>query len=273
MSDPASTIEDNSTTPDEDNVVDPDDTGEQATEKAKADSFLLNFKTKEDAEKAFKEEQRKITEQGTRLSQLQQEMESIRQQNQLASAISELAKKGEEKKPALDFDRFVNEVAEDYSNDPKQAVRKQMAALSSWMEEERKKGTSETMSALKAEMAALKAELSDTLERKDTVYEQHKEIIDELVAGGMKFASAKKFVREKLVKDEQTQKDAPPPSLSTGRVSSSQKRTDDYFVSKEEEERYKAKHGLTDDQIAYLKLERQREIQRANEIKKRKESI
>lgn len=222
------TGEDTLDTAAEDQDSDAGDTQAQAgTDGADADNgeqsklIFGKYKSMEEAEKGYVESERKLHEQASSLAEIKRDMESLKTQADLKTAIlgiTEIVKsRGEEKKPAVDFDAFTKSVGDKLAENPTEGVRMMATAFNTWTAQDREATVSEIKS-LKEMISQMQTQVEDRVERADPFYEKNKTMIDRLVKDGMNLGRAKAFVREMAEAAGEDTRTAPPPKAGTNRV-------------------------------------------------------
>lgn len=221
--------------------------------------YVATFKDKGEAEKGYKAAQAKITEVTTKLSEMESEMESLKSKADMKEVLLALSQKREEPDSGAqrqNFDQFVETIRDDLTNAPDQAVRK----LTTWQHalvEEERKGRSKDMEAIQSEIRGLKTELEETKERSDSFYQEHKDVIDELVTGGMKVKHAKSFLKKFADKVRPAEEEGTPPILPAQSRGGPAAKPPEAYLTAEDKERFKRDLEMSDEQIAKMESDYQ----------------
>lgn len=226
------------------------------------------FKDVTEAEKAYKESVRKITEQGQLLSEREKQVRDLEERAKLTDVLKSLAdsRKAEAPKNDKEFKEYIETLASEMAEAPAEATKKLVHLANAWQLETEKKVqqySDEKSSKLESQLA----EMRDMMERMDSSYQQNKDVIDELVAGGMKLSAAKKFVG-KLASGSPDMIQRPSPPASPSSVRTVRTSGEPVFISAKDKERMKAE-GADDAMIAELELEYKRNYSREQEESKR----
>ena len=236
------------------------------TEKGNEELFFGKYKTKEEAEKAYKEAERTMSEKAQEAKEYKRRLEEAETQAKLADSISKLAEA--QNRPAeeetLDIDAFANDLAENHGIDA-DAVKKILEVNDSWIRESSKSvAGKQEIEALRSETEQLKAalqEVSGTVVKNQPDYVQNKDIVDGLVEKGMKLSDAidtAKSIKKQLGVVEQPERINPPASINGSRVASTPPKDEEILTDKEKAE-WKA-DGLTDEDIAKYEQEQREKI-------------
>ena len=231
----------------------PEVTGNEEVVEGQVESSLIfgKYKTIEEAEKGYKAAERLISRQGQTLSERETKLKDLEDKANLTRAIESLAAKSkQETQPTNeDYDKFISQLGEEFQSNPAEATKKLVGMTGSWLSDVERKTTKysdDKVSVLEGRLANIQS----MLEKLDPAYVKDKELIDELVDGGMSQAAAKKFVAKLDSPDAPVQRSRPPLSPTGNRQGSAPVQ---YFTAKD---RAEAKaEGLSDEDIANLEAE------------------
>lgn len=218
------------------------DNGEGGDDAAQPKLVFGKYKSVEEAEKGYKELEHKLHGQGREMSDLKREFETLKQQAELKSLLSEIVKVKEEKKTPVDFESFAGQVGQEFLDNPKQGIAKILGAVNTWQAQDRDTLLSEIKS-LRSEISSLQSGVEERVERADPFYEQNKATIDRLVKGGMNLKGAKEFVREMLSETGADQRQTPPPQTRGVRSAVPAGKVESYWASPDERAQFVMEHG------------------------------
>ena len=222
------------------------------------ESYLGDYKTKEDAEKGFAELQAFKDKQGNEIGELRGKVEALAGQNDMKTAVEKLIELNTPKEQAPDWAAQKKQWVEQYGEDEANKMDEQARQNSAWI--------AQTEAAIEkkfnAKTAALEAALAE--ERNERVklsaeYQSNKELVDRFVSKGM---SLKDAVTEAAEISSQLPAKAPargnlPASVEGTRVPVKEK--EQLKFSEEDIAYYKSK-DLTDEDIAGLLADKQAAI-------------
>ena len=179
-----------------DKVVDPQKSDAEPVKDNSDAKPIDGFASAEELQKAYKELQRKLGEQGSELGTLRQAVKAKESEDRIAQAlekVSSLAKKDE--KPAFDYTAYEAKLAEMMAENPQQATKDLLKTVNAWMVEDRQKAIEVSGSKIKE----LEAKLSSVIELTETMtddYRENKDLIEKLRSEGLSVAKAKKVAKE-----------------------------------------------------------------------------
>lgn len=196
-----------------------EDAGSEGTEVVEGEVQPLifgKFKDISEAEKSYREAEKKISQQGQELSAREARLRDLEEKSNLAKLIETVAAaRKQESNPGVDFEKFVATIGEEMQQNPTEAVKKLMNANGAWLNESEsrvKKHSDDKVSSLEQKLALV----LDKLEKMDPTYQKDKDIIEELVEGGMSLDKAKAFVSKLDKPDAPVQRARPPMTPSGG---------------------------------------------------------
>lgn len=214
------------------------------------------YKDMDAAESGIKSLEQKLHEQA-------QELASLKEKSDLASAVEKLAKVSETKQSPDDsaerYKAFLAEVAEDFREQPEVGVEKFAQVTNSWIADvENKLGQKyeSELTELKQTITGLNEKLGDM----NPDYLEHKELVDKMVADGMPKAKAIDWAKQMEPKESRVL-----PTSMNGNV----KRGDDKkssYLTKEEREALKKNEGLTDEDLDLMEAEAQDRFKRGGKL-------
>lgn len=187
--------------------------------------ILGKYKSIEELEKGEAEKAKLFGRQAEELGRLRAEMENLRQQANLTEVLKTIAesKKEPESQP-MDIEAFTETLENDWSVNPRVAAKKLLGVANTWVSQAEGKSKSE-LEQMKREIEKLKGEMSEKLERLSPEYQQHKDVIDKMVAKGIPLSTARELVKE-LAGDASpviaAQRVTPPASVMPTRTISNQ---------------------------------------------------
>ena len=226
--------------------------------------FFENFESAEELQKAYKELQHKLGEQGNELGSLRQALKAKEQEDRIAQALEKvgtLSKKDEE--PAFDYAAYEAKLAEQMAENPQAATKDLLKTVNAWMVQDRQKAISVADTKIK-ELESKLSGVTDIMETLTDDYRENKPLIEKLRAEGLPISKAKKVAKEIL--------SALPESrilASTGVSPTRTTRPEEKKVSAVTEEdiaMWKAE-GLPDESIARLKAKYERLAEASKENK------
>lgn len=243
----------------------PESTGSEETAPVQPKLLFGKYKDEGEAEKAYKELERKLSEQGSEVGLLRKELSSVQERTQLTDVLAKLSERMEHKQPEVDFDKFADELASGMAENPTEATKKLLKAVGSWTASDRDTLLKEIKS-LKEEVGRVRGEITEKLESSDSFYNEHREMIEKMRKGGMSLSAAKDFLKD-IVKDRDiTNGTTHPPATVNGGSRSVSKSSDAYLSAQERDEM--KKEGFSDDEIASMEATYKRNIARSEREKR-----
>ena len=194
---------------------------EQDTAPAKL--IFGKYKTIEEAEKGEAEKDKLYGRQAQELGALRAEIEALRQRSEMKEVLAALVNnsKPKEDTPAMDMDAFTQKLGDRWLDDPKSVSKELLGVTSHWVNQTEKKTLSE-VEALRQELRQMREQTAEAMERMSPEYQQHKDVIDKMVAKGIPLSTAKELIKElaQLTPTEPpTQRITPPASITANRAS------------------------------------------------------
>ena len=240
--------------------------------------FFGKFKSEEEAEKAYKEAEKKISQQGQTLAERDTRMRDLEETANLAKTIELLAQRKPDDGKATndDYDKYIAQLAEEATTDPAGATKKIVALMGKWTADAEQRSTkhAETrLSTLETRMASLLDQVQQSVERLDPAYQKDKAVIDSLVAKGMSLKAAREWVADLEGRDDAPLQRPRPPAgpPAGGGKGGGGGWAQPWALSAKEKAAMKTDDGFTDADIAGYELERKQEYEKELAEKARRE--
>jgi len=238
----------------------PEDTGsEEGATSTPAKLLFGKFKDETEAEKAYRELERKLGEQGSEVGNLRKELSSVQERTQLSDVLTKLSERMEHKQPEVDFEKFADELSAGMAENPTEATKKLLKAVGSWTASDRDTLLKEIKS-LKGDIEKIRGDLTEKLETSDDFYIANKEMINEMVQGGMRLGEAKNFLK-KIVQDKDVGRgSAKVPATVSGGSRTAAKSNGSYLTADDRADM--KRDGFTDGEIEEMEATYKRNVAR-----------
>ena len=227
----------------------------------------LKGKSREEIASIYVEDEKFKGEQAEQIGNLTKELESIKDKNQLAEAmtkVAELATPKVPEKPKTDWDAVKNKLVEKHGEETGTAMYETLATANSWIQEDVKSA--------KSEIAKARQEFADEIkavrEQQVTLspeYRENKELADSLASQGMPMDNAIKMAA--ILSDQMPSKSPdrlqPPVGVNGTRTITTEAKPESY-LSQEDKAGFEA-DGMSVEEIATMEAEEKSRAARPQE--------